>query len=273
MNSDESPLRIGTVPFSNAWPLTHYLCQELPGATVSQWFPSEMRLRLTAHHLDLAMMPVAELMYLPYGKIVSDCCIGCRGPVWSVRLISTVPLAQIKTLSLDTASRSSVTLCELILRQFFDNSPKKFKLNPHRPLNACKTDAFVVIGDRALAFEPADRWKYCFDLGELWQKKTGLPFVFAAWIGCTPQTWNRLELVHRLQSARDRGVESVHTILDEKEAVGIPLPVSRKRMGEYLSRAVHYRADNQDQLAIQTFFDFAVLVGLTKHRTVLEWIH
>ena len=272
MKNDESPLRLGTVPYCNAWPLTHYLARELPGSLVSEWLPSAMRLRLMAHHLDLALMPIAELMNLPHGKIVSDCCIGCRGAVWSVRLVSTVPLSRIKTISLDTSSRSSVTLCELMLRHFFDVSPEKFKLNVSKPLNRCKTDALVVIGDRALTFAPDDRWEHRVDLGELWKEKTGLPFVFAAWISCSPRVWNRPGLVDGLQSARNRGVASVDSILDEKEADGVSFPVPRERTRMYLSQAVHYTIDVQERQAIQSFFDLAVLHGLTKHRTVLELI-
>jgi len=272
MNNDESPLRLGTVPYCNAWPLTHYLAAELPGVIVSEWLPSAMRLRLMAHHLDLALMPIAELMNLSYGKIVSDCCIGCQGPVWSVRLISTVPLSQIKTISFDSASRSSVMLSELMLRHFFDVSPEKFRLNASKPLNTCRTDALVVIGDRALAFDPDDHWKYRVDLGELWQEKTGLPFVFAAWIACSPNVWNRPGLADCLQSARNRGVGAIDSLLDEKEADGVAFPVSRERMKRYFSQAVHYTIDDQGQQAIQSFFDLAVLHGLTKQRTVLELV-
>jgi len=271
MTLDASPLRLGTVPYCNAWPLTHFLTRELPGAIVSEWVPSAMRLRLMAHHLDLALMPVADLMHLPYGKIVSDCCIGCRGAVWSVRLVSTVPIGRIKTISLDTASRSSVTLCEVMLRHFFGVSPEKYKLSSTKPLDSCMTDAMVIIGDRALAYEPADRWKYRVDLGELWKEKTGLPFVFAAWVACSPRAWDRSGLVHALQTVRDYGVASIDSILNAKEEAGIAFPVSREHLVAYFSVAVHYTIGDEERQAIQAFFDLAVLHGLTKHRTVLEF--
>jgi chorismate dehydratase len=248
------------------------LTQEISGAIVSELLPADMRLRLMAHHLDLALMPVAEMMNMSFGKIVGNCCIGCSGPVWSVRLVSTVPIDRIKTLSLDPASRSSVLLSELILRHFFDISPKKYKLDVRRPLDACKTDALVVIGDPALAFEPTDRWEYRFDLGELWKEKTGLPFVFAAWIGCSARVWNYPNIVKRLQSARDRGVAAVDTILDDKEAAAVAFPLPRERMKRYFSEAVHYEIGLQERQAIQSFFDLAVLHGFVKQRTVLEMI-
>jgi chorismate dehydratase len=39
----------------------------------------------------------------------------------------------------------------------------------------------VIIGDDALRLRT--RFDYVLDLGEAWQRWTGLPFVFAAWIG------------------------------------------------------------------------------------------
>ena len=272
MTPEASPLHIGTVPYCNAWPLTHFLTRELPGVIVSEWVPSDMRLRLMAHHLDLALMPIAELMNLPYGKIVSDCCIGCRGAVWSVRLISKVPIERIKTISLDPASRTSVALCEVMLRHFFDISPEKYKLAPNKPLDACKTDAMVVIGDRALAYEPIDRWKYRVDLGGLWREKTGLPFVFAAWIACSPRAWEHPGLVRALKTARDYGVASIDSILDVKEDAGVKFPASRERLAAYLSEAVHYTIGDEERQAIQAFFDLAVLYGLAKYRTVSEFV-
>lgn len=229
-----------------------------------------MRLRLMAHHLDLALMPIAELMNLPYGKIVGDCCIACRGPVQSVRLISKKPIEKIETLALDTASRSSITMCDLILRHFYDLKPTKYKLNSENPLDSCKFDAFVVIGDRALSYQPSDSWEYRYDLGELWHEKTGLPFVFAAWISCTDQAWRETAALKALGRSRDRGLERIDTILDEQQRNGIEFPVSRPEMKSYFTESIFYRLGEEEKLGIQSFFDLALLHGLAKHRTVVD---
>ncbi len=265
-----SPPRIGTVPYCNAWPLVHFLIAELPGALVSEWVPSSMRLRLMAHHLDLALMPVAELMNIPSGKIVSRCCIACRGTVRSVRIISKKPLDKIDTIALDTASRSSITLCDLILRHFFDRRPTRYRLSAKQPLDLCTSDAMVVIGDRALAYQPSDQWEHRYDLGELWLEKTGLPFVFAAWIGCSERIWQSDEIPRALEASRDRGLRQLELLLDEKERNGVPFPVSRNEVASYRNEASAYRLGAQERLGLQSFFDLALLHGLTKHRTVIE---
>jgi len=45
--------------------------------------------------------------------IVSDACIACRGPVLSVKLLSRVPIHQIRSLALDEGSRTSVALVQM----------------------------------------------------------------------------------------------------------------------------------------------------------------
>ncbi len=267
-NDSDWPIRVGTVPYCNAWPLVHFLPQQLPGALISEWFPSAMRLRLMAHHLDLALMPVAELMNLPYGKIVGNGCIACRGPVRSVLLVSKKPIEKIKTISLDTASRSSITICELLLRHFYDLRPTRYKLSADKPLNDCRTDAFVVIGDRALAFKPSEKWKHLYDLGELWLEKTGLPLVFAAWIGCTDKAYGNADLIHALQVSRDLGTSHVTQILAEKSAE--QMPVGRDGVYSYLTESICYTLGDDEMRSLQAFFDLALLHGFARHRTVVD---
>jgi chorismate dehydratase len=246
-------LRIGTVPYCNAFPLVHYLPKYLPSAVLSEWYPSAMRQQLADQKIDLAMMPVAELLSFPQGKIVSNCCIACNGAVRSVLLFSRKPIEQIQTLSLDTASRSSVTICELILRHFYGLRPETHRLETNQNPDDCRTDAFVVIGDRALAFQPSDCGEYRYDVGELWKTKTGLPLVFAAWIGCSPKVLNS-SVASTLEAARDRGLEKLESILDAKAHV---LPLDQERILDYYRRAVVYTMGEDERAGLQHFFDLA----------------
>jgi len=246
-------LRIGTVPYCNAFPLIHYLPTYLPGAVLSEWLPSAMRQQLAEQKLDLAMMPVAELMFLPHGKIISNCCIACNGAVRSVLLFSRKPIEQIQTIALDTASRSSVMICELLLRHFYGIQPEKHRLEHPE---TCQTDAFLIIGDWALAYKPADGWQYRYDIGELWKEKTGLPLVFAAWIGCSSLVEDS-SLAAALEASRDRGVQELETVLEAKERQGVVLPLDRKQVLDYYRRAVVYAMGESEHAGLQRFFDLA----------------
>ena len=247
-------LHIGTVPYCNAFPLIHYLPEYMPDAVISEWYPSEMRQQLTYQQLDLALMPVAELMFLPNGKIISNCSIACNGTVQSVLLFSRKPIEQIQTIALDTASRSSVRICELILWHFYGLRPEKHQLEQNHNPDDCSMDAFVIIGDRALAYQPSDCWAYRYDIGELWKEKTGLSLVFAAWIGCSPKIEDST-ILSALEAARDYGLQHLEAILDTKEQQGITLPLDRERILDYYRRAIVYTMGESERAGLQCFFD------------------
>ena len=91
--------------------------------------PSALADRLAAGELDVALVPSIALArpnpktQQPY-LILSDACIGCRGPVWSVKLLSRKPLAEIETLALDDGSRTSQCLVQILLEQNFNIRPE-----------------------------------------------------------------------------------------------------------------------------------------------------
>ncbi|MCL2709652.1 MAG: menaquinone biosynthesis protein [Planctomycetaceae bacterium] len=249
-------LHIGTVPYCNAFPLIHYLPDYLPGAIITEWLPSTMRQQLAEGKLDLALMPVAELLALPQGKIISNCSIACNGAVRSVLLFSRKPIEQIRSIALDTASRSSVMICELLLRHFYGIQPEKHRLEGNQNPDDCRVDAFLIIGDRALACQPASSWTYRYDIGELWKAKTGLPLVFAAWVGCSPQV-DEPAIALALEAARDRGVLHLEEILEAKEQQGIALPLSRAEILDYYRHAVVYTTGDAEQAGLRRFFELA----------------
>ena len=249
-------IQIGTVPYCNAFPLIHYLPEYLSDAAISEWYPSAMRQQLADQKLNLALMPVAELLSLPHGKIISNCCIACNGEVRSVLLFSRKPIEQIQTIALDTASRSSVMICELLLRHFYEVQPEKHRLETDQNPDACPTDAFLVIGDRALACQPSDRWEYRHDIGALWKEKTDLPLVFAAWIGCSPHM-EESAVASALEASRDRGLQHLETVLDAKERQGVALPLDRNQILDYYRQAIVYTMGEAEHAGLQRFLDLA----------------
>ena len=261
-------MKIATVPYSNAWPLTAFLAEGLPGATITSMFPSQMLPLLTSREIDLVLMPVIELMYLPDGYILGNGCVSCRGEVQSVLLYSKCPLPDIKTLALDASSRSSITLAGVLLRSFYNCSPQTVPLPSQMSaveIEACESDAFVLIGDRALAFEPSSPcWLYRYDLGELWHRHTGLPFVFAAWIACTEQSD---QLIDTLNAVRDKGVAEMESIIQRIQSEELPIPPDR--MLHYLRHNIHYHLGQQEQAGMNEFFDRAFAVGLIPQRRVV----
>ena len=143
-------------------------------------YPSNIANSLINGQIDIGLVPVAIIPFLPSWYINTDYCIGADGAVASVCIFSDVPLEHADTVLMDYQSRTSVQLATVLLREYF-----KVKAVPRaaapgfQELIKDKT-AGLVIGDRALS--QRSKSKYVYDLGEAWKLHTGLPFVFAAWI-------------------------------------------------------------------------------------------
>lgn len=136
--------------------------------------PSDCAAKVINGEVDLGLMPVAAIPLVPHANIVADYCIGSDGAVNSVFIFSDVPVEEIKTLKLDSHSRTSNNLAKVLLK-FYWKQDVQFTSNPNE-----KTDAIVLIGDRT--FGKKDDFAFAYDMGEEWKNFTGLPFMYAAWV-------------------------------------------------------------------------------------------
>ena len=137
------------------------------------------------------MIPIVEYFRAnpattPY-CILPDISIASHGGVRSIQLFSRVPVQKIQRIALDRNSRSSVALLKILLAEKYQVSPAFTtcapSVNPSTALENRKDppfDAVLLIGDSAL--KHLGSTEYCVDLGEVWHKLTGLPFVYACWV-------------------------------------------------------------------------------------------
>ena len=100
--------RIGAVSYLNSKPLVHDLERIAGNSHVVYDIPSRLAEMLAAGQLDVALVPSIEAFQHAEYKVVSDACIACQGPVWSVKLLSRTTPEKIQTLSLDEGSLTSV---------------------------------------------------------------------------------------------------------------------------------------------------------------------
>src|SRR5687767_13448828 len=116
-------MRTGAVSYLNTKPLVYGLAELAPQHELAFDLPSRLADDLAAGKLDVELIPSIEFFRRQGYQIVSDACIGCRGPVRSVKLFSRVPLAEIGTLALDEGSRTSVALVRILLQERFGLAP------------------------------------------------------------------------------------------------------------------------------------------------------
>lgn len=167
---------LNTVPL--VWGMLHGGQRDL--FDLSFALPSECADRLMHGTADIGIVPSIELTRQTL-EIIRGAGIACRGPVRSILLISKIPFSQVRTLSADSSSRTSVALSRIILARRFGAEPQLCSERPDLLQMLEHADACLIIGDPALALDPADIPFHVLDLGAEWVSMTGLPMVFAVW--------------------------------------------------------------------------------------------
>lgn len=169
-------IKISAVSYTNTKPFIYGIEQSEVKNQIelSLDIPSDCAAKLIEGKVDIGLIPVAAIPFVPNAHIIGSYCIGSVGAVNSVFIFSKVPVQEISTVKLDPQSRTSNHLAKVLLKfhfkqhvQFIDDQNKE-------------ADAFVLIGDRTFG-RKAD-FAYAYDMGEEWMKFTGLPFVYAAWV-------------------------------------------------------------------------------------------
>lgn len=242
-----TPIRISAVSYTNTkafiYGLTHHSIQN--EIELSLDTPSDCAQKLIDNKADIGLIPVAALLNLPYWQIISDYCIGAVGAVNSVFIFSNCPIEEADIIQLDPESRSSNNLAKVLLKNYW-------KVNPQQIINASdyakSTDiktAFVQIGDRT--FGKKNKFKYTYDLAEVWQKLTGLPFVFAAWVANKPIDQQFME---SFNLALKNG-------LDAREEVLAELPVYPDfDLHDYLFNKLDFNLTEDKREALDLFLDY-----------------
>lgn len=169
-------IKISAVSYTNTKPFIYGIERDdvLQQIDLSLDIPSDCAAKVISGQVDIGLMPVAAIPLVPNANIVADYCIGSVGAVNSVFIFSNVPAQEIKTLKLDSHSRTSNNLAKVLLKFYF-----KVDVDFTTDLEA-DTDAIVLIGDRT--FGKKEQYAYVYDMGQEWMNFTGLPFVYAAWV-------------------------------------------------------------------------------------------
>ena len=177
-------LRICAVSYLNTTPLVWGLLHGSRRGAFDLDFriPSECADRVVSGEADVGIVPSIEVAR--HGlEIIRGTGIACDGPVRSILLISSVPASEIRTLSADSSSRTSVELARIILQQRFQARPEVVRHAPDLESMLRQADAALIIGDPALRIHPGLLPYHVYDLGAEWVAMTGKPMVFAVWAG------------------------------------------------------------------------------------------
>lgn len=248
--------RVGAVSYLNSKPLVENWSAHALGAELSLDLPSRLADGLAQGQFDVALIPSVEYFSNDGYSILSDACIACHGPVWSVKLVFRTPPERVRTLALDEGSRTSAALAKILLRLRLGLSPELVQFPIDAPIESVKADALVVIGDRAMHLDAAP-WKEVWDLGEEWIADTDLPFVFAMW-AARPH-FGDLELAGALSAIRNEGVSRAKAIA-EREAAKYGLTPAA--VLKYFEEHLYFRLGERERRGLSEFRRRAAQLGL-----------
>lgn len=240
-------IKISAVSYTNTRPFLYGIQHSaiINQIDLSLDIPSDCAQKLIDDKVDIGLIPVAATLNLPHWEIVSDYCIGATGPVNSVFIFSNCAIADVKRIQLDPESRSSNNLAKVLLKNFWKIAPEQITNAADYSASADPHTAFVQIGDRT--FGKTQQFEFVYDLAGEWQKFTGLPFVFAAWISNKPIP---KEFVDEFNIALRHGLDHRAELLKE-------LPIREDfDLEDYLMHKLDFNLNDDKKKALYLFLEY-----------------
>ena len=238
----DRPLVFAAPAYANSVPLTHCIPDVCPGARVVLDYPSRLIEPLRRSEFAAGLIPVAALFAEPEFVAIPGIGICAEKRVCSVLLRCRRPLAEIRTVELDSASRTSNALTRVLFQKHWCR-PVRFVTAP----TTTPADAAVVIGDRALCEPPGPAGD--LDLAEQWHHLTGLPFVFAVWVHRRNHP-KAVELARCVQAAKAAGVSLIPELARQQaEKLGLSLELCL----DYFATCIYYDAGLREVQGLELF--------------------
>jgi chorismate dehydratase len=239
--------RVTAVSYLNTLPFVYGL-RHAPAAAdidLSLDVPSLCARKMSDGKADIGLIPVGAIPSFDKDYRMMKHCIAADGEVSSVLLVSKVPMEKIKSIFLDSDSRTSVVLVRVLASQYWNITPDWINFDNNTDIGL--PESMVVIGDKAFAYKT--KYSYVWDLAKEWKNFTGLPFVFAAWIASKNVNSSLLEKVN---TALEYGITHIDDAIKERLSAG-PVDID---LSHYLNACIHFRLEEQYVKGMELFLDF-----------------
>jgi chorismate dehydratase len=270
----DTRLRVAAIGFLNPAPLMWDFEHPPHDAALARHYridrmtPSECAARLASGQADIGLLPIAALATTPGLQILPGCTIASKDRVRSLLLVrrAAQPLAAIRSVAADTASRTTVAYARLLFRQWKNPDVPFLPLAADIDLMLDRADAAIIIGDPALLaleersnrFERTGEELVYHDLAHEWRSLTGLPFVSAVWGAAHGRPLDE-RLAADFVRSRDHGLANIETLAAERAG---RLPIPENTIREYLSSNIHYVLDEECVEGMCGFFRMAGEAGV-----------
>jgi chorismate dehydratase len=239
---------------------------------VSYTLPSACARSLAEGTADIGIIPAAAYAEIPGLQILPEVAIASRRAVRSILLVSRMPIAEARSIALDTSSMTSVALTKVLIEKWLGGGRIFTPMAPDLDKMLAEHDAGLLIGDPALK---VDRSRYhTLDLAEEWIRHTGMPFVFAFWAvrsAALAEADPSLDLAAIFKDSRDHGLEPENLNQIAREwapRVGL----SEDGVRSYLTENIHYQLDPGCVEGLQLFYRHAAEIGALPAAPELQFV-
>ncbi|RJP95190.1 MAG: ABC transporter substrate-binding protein [Desulfobacteraceae bacterium] len=252
-------INIGRIQYINVNPVYHeFENKPLPrGMRLFSEPPATLNRMLREGELDISSVSASafarnseDWLMLP------DMSIACYGKVMSVLLVSRHAFRDLHTkpVFLTDESATAVDLVKLLFAlQGVDPEFERRQVKSPDDLTDM-AGAGLVIGDAALKHNWHDRFDHVWDLCEMWNDMTGLPFVFAVWAvrrsfaKAHPESVR--QVMDMLQHSKDAGLADIDRIAETSaKKLGIDLAVSQTYF-----KSMYYSLSDPEIKCLTAFF-------------------
>ncbi|MBU1023318.1 menaquinone biosynthesis protein [bacterium] len=263
-----STIRLGTVPYLNAMPLTLPIeKKEIHSKfeyNIIKAPPSRLAHMIHIADLDVALLSVVEPMKERRLRVIDGMSINSNGPTLSVQIFHKGDPSQIKKLGLDFESKTSNILGQIILSEKYGIRPETVMVRDPDKKTLDKVDAFISIGDKTFKLLNSDMEH--FDLGETWKEITGLPVVFAVWV--MPPHFRDRDIIDVLRRSSSMGLQMLDQIIPRiSRTRGIPMEV----LTQYFHKNVHFTLGTEEKKGVAKMFELAHKIDLLPPARKLEY--
>lgn len=289
-----SKLRISIVEYLNTAPLVWGFTEgPLSGKyDLSFALPSKCADALRVGDVDIAIIPAIEYQRIDGLVALPGIAVAAKGEVRSILVVSKKPIENIKTLALDTSSRSSAALVRLLASESWHVAPEFIDAEPDAPAMLARADAALVIGDPALRIAvkmdylfgkkpkegaccqgdsselpvPGFPALFVYDVAFQWREMTGKPCVLAIWAG--PKEKITAEIVADFQASKQFGLDHLSDIA---EAASVKLDLPPQTLETYLSENINFSLDEENLAGLTLYFEKCARAGITPRTRPLQF--
>lgn len=288
-------LHISIVEFLNTAPLVWGFTD---GPLVGKYdlsfaVPSQCAEDLRAGRADVGIIPAIEYQRMDDVVALPGMAIASKREVRSLIVVSKVPIEAVRSLALDTNSRSTVGLARILSRRHWNIDPEFIDMAPDPEKMLARADAALIIGDPALrlrivldalmAKEPGASGCCCcgdgddlpvkgvetlfmYDMAHEWREMTGLPAVLAIWVArrgvVTP------EIAADFLASKEYGLSNIGDIA---EGAALKLELPPRELERYLTENIDFSLDDENLAGLRRYYEECERAGLIPKARELEF--